>query len=304
MALLSSAFADVLNPQFQRIFDEEYTQAPDFLDRFFAMMSSKLQTERVSSVGTIGVIPRFSGAIEYDDVNQGFDVAITPLEFGAGIQIERRLFDDGLHNVIQQKPKALSASLYRLRQTHAARPWNQAFTSDSLFYTHSEGVALCSNSHTTTSSASTASGFDNLVTTALSTTAVTAARIQMRGFLGDRAETINIIPNGLHVPTDLYETAFEIVGSQGRPDNANNAASVHFGQYEVVENIWLTDTNNWFMTDSALMKGGRGLVWIDKEKGEFAFVEDFDTLIGKWRVYSRWGNAWIDWRFVLGASVS
>ena len=304
MALLSSAFADVLNPQFQRIFDEEYTQAPDFLDRFFAMMSSKLQTERVSSVGTIGVIPRFSGAIEYDDVNQGFDVAITPLEFGAGIQIERRLFDDGLHNVIQQKPKALSASLYRLRQGHAARPWNQAFTSDSLFYTHSEGVALCSNSHTTTSSASTASGFDNLVTTALSTTAVTAARIQMRGFLGDRAETINIIPNGLHVPTDLYETALEIVGSQGRPDNANNAASVHFGQYEVVENIWLTDTNNWFMTDSALMKGGRGLVWIDKEKGEFAFVEDFDTLIGKWRVYARWGNAWIDWRFVLGASVS
>tara|TARA_Y100000310_G_scaffold30009_1_gene28533 strand:+ start:2647 stop:3561 length:915 start_codon:yes stop_codon:yes gene_type:complete len=304
MALVSSAFVDVTNPQFQRIFDEEYTQAPDFLDRFYSMMSSKLQTERVSSVGTIGVIPRFTGSIEYDDVNQGYDVAITPLEFGAGIQIERRLFDDGLHNVIQQKPKALAASLFRLRQTHASRPWNQAFTSDSLFYTHSEGVALCSNSHTTTSSASTSTGFDNLGIGALSAVTVAAARIQMRGFRGDRAEKINIIPDGLHIPTDLYETAYEIVGSQGKVATAVNSANVHFGQYEVLENIWLTDTNNWFMTDQKAMKGGRGLVWIDKEKGEFAFVEDFDTLIGKWRVYSRWGNAWIDWRFVLGAQVS
>ena len=37
---------------------------------------------------------------------------------------------------------------------------------------------------------------------------------------------------------------------------------------------------------------------------EFAMVEDFDTLVGKWRLYSRYGHGHNDWRWVLGAQVS
>ena len=304
MALLSSQFADVLDPRFRRIFDEEYATVPDKLDRFYAMVSGSLQTERMSSVGTYGTIPQFSGSVSYNSVSQGFDLSITPLEFAAGIEIERRLFDDGLHNVIENKPRALSSSLFRLRQTHAARPFNQAFTADTKFYSHSEGVALASNSHTTTSGASTTNGFDNLTVGSLSAVTVTSARIQMVGYRGDQAERIGVIPDTLIVPVDLYETAFEIVGSQGKVDVATNNANVHFGQYSVEEWIYLTDTNNWFMADSSLMKSERGLGWIDRNKGELAFVEDFDTLIGKWRVYARWANYWYDWRWLLGANVS
>jgi hypothetical protein len=101
----------------------------------------------------------------------------------------------------------------------------------------------------------------------------------------------------------LYEIAYEIVGSQGKVDTANNNANVHYGQYEVIEWNYLTDTNNWFLIDSAMMKDF-GLVWIDRVKGEFGFVEDFDTLQGKWRAYARWGNAWVDWRWLLGSEVS
>ena len=304
MALLSTNFADVLDARFKKIFDDEYAKIPDRVGTFYSMYAGNLQTERLSTVGTLGEIPRFQGQVTYDDVFQGYDVAITPLEFAAGLQIERRLFDDGLHGIIDQKPKALSNSLYRLRQAHAARPLLQAFAVDSFFYSHSEGVPLVSNSHTTTSGASTASGFDNLVTTALSAVAVASARIQMVQFRGDRAETIGIEPNMLIVPPDLYETAFEIVGSQGKVDTALNNANVHFGQYSVEEWIYLSDTNDWYLADTSLMKGGRGLIWIDRNKGEIAFVEDFDTLQGKWRIYARWANAWIDWRFLLGAQVT
>jgi phage major head subunit gpT-like protein len=304
MALKSENFADVLDPRFKKIFADEYTQVPDRVGTFYNVMPGRLQTERFSSVGTLGDIPQFTGTLGYDDVFQGYDVAITPLEFAAGIQIERRLFDDDLFNIIDQKPRALSQALYRLRQSHAVRPFTNAFSQDSFFYSHSEGVALCSNSHTTTSSSSTATGFDNLVTTGLSAVALASARIQMVGFRGDRAEVIGVMPSMLLVPPDLYETAYEIVGSQGKVDTANNNANVHYGQYNVEEWIYLSDTNDWFLCDANMMKSGRGLVWMDRNKGEFSFVEDFDTFNGKWRVYARWGNAYVDWRWVLGAQVS
>jgi hypothetical protein len=302
--LRTDTMADTLDVRFHTIFDEEFAQVPDHLGRYWHVISSNKIDERFSSIGAYGEIPEFTGSLSYNDVFQGYDNIITPLEWGAGIQIQRRLFDTDQHNKIDGKPRALSASLFRLRQTHAVRPFNNAFSVDSRFNNHSEGVALCSNSHTTTTGAGTGSGFDNLVTTALSATAVAAARIQFRGFRGDQAEIIENVPDGLVFPTDLYETAYEIVGSQGKVDQATNNANVHFGQYEALEEIRLSDTNDWFMVSTQFMRSPRGLVWVDANKGEMAFVEDYDTLVGKWRIYAVWGLGHIDWRWCLGAQVS
>lgn len=302
MALISSNFASVLDPRFKRIWDERFTDLPDMIGDFYNVITGKLNTERFSTVGTTGEMPLFGGTITYDDVSAGYDTLITALEFGQGIQIERKLFDDEQFGIIDQKPKALAGSLYRRRQTDAARPFNQAFSVDSFFYTNSEGVALCSNSHTTTSGASTSTGFDNLVTTSLSAVAVASARIQMVQFRGDRAERISVMPDSLLIPPDLYEVAFEIAQSEGKVDTANNNRNVHKGQYTVKEWNYLTDSNNWFMMDSKMMKDF-GLIWVERVKGEFGFIEDFDTLIGKWRAYARYGNGHVDWRWILGASV-
>lgn len=303
MALLSTNFADVLDVRFQKIFDERFSQLPDRLADFYGMKTEKQQTARFSSVGTMGDVPQFTGVITYDEIYQGYDTTITPLEFASGLQIERRLFDDDQFNIIDSKPKALAGALFRLRQTHAARAFVNSFSVDNLFSINTEGVALCSNSHTTTASGvSTSSGFDNLRTGSLSAVNLSAARIDMVNFRGDRAERISIAPDTILIPPDLYETAYEIIGSQGKVDSANNNANVHYGQYKIEEWNYLTDTNDWWLIDSTMMKDF--LVWIDKVKGEFGFVEDFDTLIGKWRAYARWGSGWLDWRWVLGSQVS
>ena len=70
MALISEQFTDVLDPRFRRIFNEEYAQVPDKLDRFYQMVGGTLQTERWSSVGTYGVIPQFTGTVKYNTVAQ------------------------------------------------------------------------------------------------------------------------------------------------------------------------------------------------------------------------------------------
>lgn len=303
---VSTAFPDILDPRFAKLYDDRYKQLPDKLGKFFDMIDgSKAPTRdtyRTSQVGTFGDIPEFTGTVTYDDVNEGYDVTITPKEYASGFQIERKLFDDDLYGVMDGKPRGLATAYQRTRQKHGASVFNGAFSVDTTWLSNSENVALASNSHTTRASGvSTASGFDNLITAALTATAVAAARIQMVGYRGDRAERISVMPDMLLYPPDLYDRAFEIVKSMGLPDTANNNANVHEGAYELVEWNYLTDVNNWFMIDKMTMKDA--LKWVDRVGSQFAMVEDFDTLIGKWRLYCRYGLGHNDWRFLLGAQV-
>lgn len=300
----SSGFGDLLDPRFQKIFDNRFSELPDMLGKFYTMVSNSPTKAdyRVSQVGTLGDVPEFTGTVTYDDSAQGYDVTITPKEYASGYQIERKLFDDDQFGVMDQKPKGLATAYQRTRQKHGAQLFNNATSVDSTWLNHSEGVALVSDSHTTTSGASTAAGFDNQITAALSAVALAAARIQMVNFRGDRAERISVVPSAILIPPDLYEVGYELIESAGKVDTANNNANVHQGKYNLIEWIYLTDTNNWFLLDEVMMKDS--LNWYDRVEREFAMVEDFDTLIAKWRLYARYGLGWNDWRFVLGATVS
>ena len=158
----SGSFADLVDKRVTRLFYDTYDQLPDMIGRFYAMESSSDQTERWSSVGALPNFTQFTGSVGYTSQAQGYDTTATHLEFASGIQIERALYDDDRHGVWERRPVALAQSASRTRQTHASRLFNSAFSVDTMFYNNSEAVALCSNSHTTTSGASTASGFDNL----------------------------------------------------------------------------------------------------------------------------------------------
>lgn len=299
----SGAFGDLLDPRFQEIFYNEYEQLPDMLPNLYSFPPTNGRNNMTwSQVGTLPDFQEFTGNIAYSSQSQGYDTTSTPIEFANGVQVERKLFDDDQWHIMDQKPQGLADSAFRTRQKHGARILNNAFSVDNYFYNNSEGVALCSNSHTTTSGASTASGFDNLTTAALTATAVAAARIQMVGFRGDQGERISVMPDELWYPPDLYEVAYEIINASGKVDTANNNPNVHKGRYTGYEWNYLTDANNWFMVDSRMKK--RMLHWVDRIALEFAMVEDFDTMVAKWRAYMRYSNAHTDWRFILGAQVS
>ena len=300
----SESFGDLLDPRFQKIFNDEYAALPDMIPVIFGMPPDNGRADmRWSQVGAFADWNEFTGSVQYDTVFQGFDTTATHVEFSSGFQIERKLFDDDQYNVMDQRPTGLAQAYSRTRQKHGARIFNNAFSVDSFFYVNSEGVALCSNSHATNAEGvSTATGFDNLVTTALSNTAVSAARLQFRKFRDDRANRRSFMPNELIVPIDLEDTAQEIIASAGKPDTAENNINVNRNRFTVVSWDYLTDTNNWFMSDSANRK--TFLVWVERVAREFAFAEDLDTIIAKWRGYARYSNAWWDWRWCLGAQVS
>lgn len=301
--MTSGVFGDLLDPRFQKIFQDTLKPLPDMLGTLYTMVPTNGRNNMTwSEIGTLTDWDEFTGTVAYTSLSQGYDVTMTPVEFTKGVQVQRKLFDDDQYHIMDQKPKSVADSLHRTRQKHGARIFNNAFSVDSLFYSHSENVALCSNSHTTNSGASTASGFDNLTTAALTATAVFSMRLQMVGYRGDQAERIEVMPDELWFPPDLSEQAFEILKSPGKVDTANNNRNFHEGRYTPYEWRYLSDTNNWFMCDSSLRK--QFLFWQDRVPAEFAMIEDFDTLVAKWRGYTRHGMTYVNWRWVGGAQVT
>ena len=306
MPAISTNFADLLDPRFAKIFDEGYKELPDRIGEFYSKPSAggapTTADYRVSEINGFGDIPEFTGTVGYQDTSQGYDSTITYKEYASGFSIQRKLYDDAMYSVMDGKPQSLSTSLQRTRQGHAAQLFNNAFSVDTTWLSGGDGVSLCSNSHTTTSGASTTSGFDNLITAALSAVALTAARIQMRGFRGPNAERISVMPSKLLVPVDLYDVAYEITESQGKPDTGNNNANVHYGKYTVDDWEYMNDVNNWFLMDDRMR--AQEVMWIDRTPYEFAMVEDMDTITAKWRLYCRYGAGWRTWRWILGSQVS
>lgn len=300
---VSGSFGDLLDPRFQSIFYEVYTERPDMIPVLYVVEPTNGRNDmRWSQVGAIEDFTAFTGTVDYSAMNQGYDTVSTPVEFSRGIQTERKLFDDDQYSIMDQRPRGLARAAFRTRQKHAAQPFNNAASVDTTFYVNSENVAMVSNSHTTTSGASTATGFDNLVTTSLTAVGVQTAYVLARGFRGDQAEIITVMPDTLLVPIALQEAAYEITASSGKVDTDFNNRNIHEGRYRVIEWEYLTDTNNWFLMDSTLQR--ESLFWTDRIPLEFAMIEDFDTLIAKWRGYMRYSLAHIDWRWICGAIVS
>lgn len=303
---ISGSFGDLLDPRFQRMFNERFREIPDMLPMFFSRPEGgapTTDTMRWSQVGAFGDWVQFTGTVNYDGIAQGYDTIATHVEFTNGFQVERKLFDDDLFHIMDQRPKGLATAVARTRQKHGARLFNMAFSVDTMFAVNTEGVPLCSDSHTTTATGvSTASGFDNKITASLSATAVAAARIQFRNFVDDRGNRMTFTPDTLVYSVDNYEIAEEIIQSDGKVDTDLNNINVHKGKYKGVDWEYLTDSNNWFMLDSTQRKDS--VFWVDRVTPEFAYVEDFDSLVAKWRGYGRWSWAWLDWRFILGAEVA
>jgi len=304
--LVSESFADILEPGLRTIFTNRYKELPQMVPTLFNMGTSSTSYEKTSSLGAFGDFEDFdtSGQVTYDDLSQGYDVKIESKQFTSGFQVERKLYDDDLYGVINKKPAQLAISAVRTREKHGASIFNNAFSGSgtiSGILTNSEGLSLCNSAHTSTAS----SGYtnqSNTGTTALSATSIEATRRLMAAFTDDRGNIITTSPDLLIVPRALEEKAWQIIASKGEVESAENNANFHYGKYKLA--VWdrLSDSNNWFFCDSALMK--TMLEWYDRIPLEFGQETSFDTFIAKFRAYMRYGYGWNDWKWLFGHNVT
>lgn len=311
--MVRGSFPDLLDPRFREIAAEEKSKLhEDYVPILFGMPGAtqpQRDTERYSEVSGLARMGQFTGSIDYAQFYQGYDTTASYVEFAQGIQIERTLIEWDQKNLIEERPRALVRSAYRRRQFDAMRHLRNAFSVDTFFHNRTEGVALCSNSHTTTTGTSVAAGFDNLMTAAFSATALATAQIQIADYRDLQSEPIEVVGDTIIAPIDLYERVWETVNSMGKLDVATNNRNVHYGAYTIIflrNKVDFTDTNDWFVGDSTLMKDL--VLWFDQVwpngQPETGFTEEFDTFVAKYRAYARWTNIIRDWRWALGSQVS
>ena len=293
----SEQFGYLLDPGLRKIFMDEFGQPDSTIDKLYGVEKSSKAVEYDLGIGGMGDLEEFNGTIGYDDFKQQYRVSYTHREWVKGIKIERKLVDDDQYNVINSRPKLLAMVARRTREKHGMSLFNNAF--NTTVFAGGDGLSLCNDAHTFVGTTDTQ---DNLLTAALSPTAVSSARLAMRDFQDDTGNLINVMGSTIIVPPELEQTAYEIINTDKQVNSANNNVNFLKGRYDVVVSDYLTDTDNWFMVDSKYMK--MFLKWFDRTPVEFNKDKDFDTYISKWSVYNRYSYGFSDWRWILGNQVS
>lgn len=297
---ISEQWAELLEPGLRRIFElqRDALAAASLIPGLFNVTGSTKAEEHDLSVGGFGDWLEYKGAIEYDEHEQGFKTTYTHVEYARGFKVERKLVDDDQYNIINRRPRGLALSAMRTQEKAAASVFNNAF-SDS--YAGGDAVGLCSSHAYSPSNASTQS---NEGTEALSYNAVVTTRRIMREYEDDRGELIQVNPTLILHPSELEEEASSIVNTLNKVDVADYHDN--FIRRKGMTNLnwdYLTDANNWFLIDPALMK--LYLIWFNRVPLEFTMdpTSDF-RLEARYRGYMRYSYGWSDWRWVYGQLVT
>ena len=124
----------------------------------------------------------------------------------------------------------------------------------------------------------------------------------MKKFKDARNGAIEVIPDTIVVPLELEEHAWQIANSIGKSGTSDNDGNF-LRNMNVVADVHLTDTNNWFLVDSGL--SGMQLKWASREP----LTNDFIAPTAKDRnyyygAYMRHDKGWSDWRWIYGHEVA
>ena len=303
--LTDKQFVRLLDDRLSKVYYDQYKALPLIRDQFYNVKRSKKAWEEFFSVGAIPDPEVFQGIVQYQGVSPGYHTKIEPLEYAGGITIQRRLIDTDRYDLIEGMDKNLAKAANRKMNKIAHEPFYHFDSTTFTYTTSEEGVALCSNSHTTKApGVSTASGFDNLAILAFDATNLEALRIQSKGFRDDIGERIETNFDTIIHGTNLAEAVWEVLNSQKKVDTADNNANFQRGRWKSIELPMLDDhdTNDWMIVDSAAMK--EYLIWLEGIPLEFNSTTEFDTMMRKYADYFVCGWGFTGWKWILSSSVS
>lgn len=305
---VSAKWAQLLSPALSEAFYIALDDQPaSLIDTLFGVRGSARADEQHLGRGVLssdGWNFKDTGRVQYDDRKKGFAKTFSHGTFAKGIVVERELVEDQLTGPAFDDTRDLAASAFRKREKSAASVFNNAFTSttndDGYSTLGPDSVVLCSGSHPR--SAEDATTWSNAGTSALTKPNVATTRTSMIRFQNDRGDIMDVMPDLLIVPPELEDAALEITQSQLDPASANNAVNPQAGRFRSVVWHYLTDSNNWFMAETARMK--QSLLWYNRVPVQFFQEDDFDTFQAKFAARMRYSYGWRDASWVYGHAVT
>lgn len=301
-------WADVLDPIVKFKFDMAFNRRPSLLPLLFNVQGSNRAYEQVSGVGAIGIdswgqyaglTGGGAGQVPEVDFDQGYKKTYEHKEFVVDLGVEAKTIKDNQQGDVFRAAERLGDSAFVKRETDAISVFNNAFSSS---FVGGDAVALCSASHPL-SPQKTGVVQSNTGTAALTKANVSTVRETMMAYTDDNGNKMAVTPNAILVPPQMEDEALEISKSMLDPTSANNAINVHAGRFTVIVSHFLSDSNNWFMLDTNLMK--LSLDWFDREPLSIKLrMGDDPTLKVYWRAFMRYSYGWSSWMWVYGNNVT
>jgi len=235
-------------------FFEGLSAVPDKWRKVVDFRNTDTASLRIASLTGIGDVPTWDGGGATPDAGitaAAIDStgASTLTYQGYAVQVKLNKYD------IKDIPEITALTAQKLGQAVAEKYRKLAFTqlagftSTAAGFATADGKALAANDHTMTSGTR-----DNLLTTALSRTAIMAAIKQLRQFKNYQQQFTSFADGALLlvVPPELEQTAIEIIHSGFSGGVDSNASTMQMNavsmfNIEIVVDPYMSDANDWVL---------------------------------------------------------
>ena len=311
MAINRASISKELLPGLNAVFGLEYGEVNNEHEPLYDVENSDRAFEEEVLFTGFGQAPvKGEGAsVVYDDASESFTARYTAETIALAFAVTEEAMEDNLYDTFAKlRAKGLARAMANTKQVKAASLYNNGFTAAQ--YAIGDGVAFFSASHPTVgdgNQTNTGTGAD------LSEGSLESAITQVQKIKDDRGILVGASAISLHVPTDLWATADQVLGSPGSTNvaaqtggypapSAAQAAVLanrlnavrHMGM--VPEGFYInrrfTDTNAWFVKTDV----PNGTKMFVRTPLQTKMEPDFDTGNLRFKARERYSFGVSDWR--------
>lgn len=306
MATIQQLF-DLADPRIRHIWDEKQTQLStrtEYGKLGFKDWTAEILDSRFENFTGLGIAQQTGEQEPYhrDDIQQAYQVTITPVKFTSAISITEEMLRFNLWPQINNLVGGVANALNARIDTNGSKIYYLGF--GTTFFTGGDGVALFSASHPM-KDGSTQS--NTLGTVPLSYDNLKTALQNMDLFYDDRG--IRLLPcrkYKLIVGRKNKERAMEVMRSIGNPDSANRISNVFGmeGDIELVVSNWFPTAYQyyWFVVDEDRAAYMNFMVWGWRPKFDDDKVINNGTKVYTGSVMFQPGFQ--SWQFVVGSAAT
>lgn len=245
MAIDTSTIVDALDANLNEMFQDGVNSWPEEYSKIFNVETSDKQSEKDSYESGFGMMPEKAegSAATYDVILPGISETYVHTTYALGYEITEEAIEDNLRTpeTFNKLPDALQRSATETVEVQAANILNNGF-SDTGF----DGVSLFNTAHPNLDGSTQANRPSTDAD--LSVTSLTAGLTTIEQYVDERGLKRPTKAVMLVVPTDLWNVAEELLGSEYKPYVANNEVNaLQKKDLRYFVSHYVTDADAWFL---------------------------------------------------------
>jgi len=295
MTVLRNNFGELLEPGLATVFFHEFDRYDPEWKKILKEKQSQKKFEEellVTGLGIMGTKTEGS-SVSFEDISQGFKQTYTHDTFAKAIRISQEMYEDDLYGIMTDMTVSLARSAMQREEVSGANILNNAFSGTA----GSDSNQLIASDHNL-SVGGTQSNELSTASVDLSVASLQEAIEVIENTKDERDLNVALRPKLLVVPTALQWTAKELLGSEYKPEVANNDVNALMGKgLQFTVNHYLTDADAWF-----LLADEHKLCRFSRTPLSFYKGNDFDTDDVKFKARMRYSTGFSDWRGVTGSA--